>query len=512
MKPTIQTVILLIACVVTVAMLTIGLHWSIALLASVVLLGSVSYWALRVEHQRQVAEELAKLKRAYDQLDAQAKLIIRTDVELHNTQDELDRKLSSLVALQDLGRRLRISLHPQEIYAQLTAPLLEHCGFSKGLMGLCATPDDVAWQAVIGLSEQEAEQIRRHLIDGGGLRDCLAHPAPRKWSAHQRPEPAMAALLEHFKSQTIVVASLTPQAGPAGCLLLAREGMGMTERRGDEELVAILATQLTTAIENSALYEEAWNARQVLERKVLERTQELASANAQLLRVNKAKSDFVSAVSHELRTPLSAIKGYASLLRAGQFGSVASSQEERLAKIEKHADLLTHLINDLLDIARIESGRVTMEPRPLDAREFVATAVEAVKPQLDAKHITIATQLDGVQELVGDPTHLPRVLVNLLANAAKYTPERGTVTISLSQHGAQVQLEVRDTGCGIAPAEIPKLFQEFYRSASPVNEQVRGTGLGLALAKRIVEAHHGAIAVSSALGTGSTFTVLLPTR
>ena len=511
MKITPQTILLLVACVVTVALLTIGLHWSTTVLASMVLLGSVSYWALRVEHQRQVAEELAKVTRAYDQLDAQAKLIIRTDVELHHTQEELDRKLSSLVALQALGQRLRISLHPQEIYAQLTVPLLESFGFSKGLMGLCHTPEDIRWHAIIGLSEAEAEQVRRHLASSGWLRDCLVNPSPRKFSAHQRPEPAIATLLELFKSHTLVLAGMTPQVGPSGCLLLAREGMGMAEWRGDEELVAILVTQLTTAIENSSLYEEAWNARQALERKVQERTQELASANTQLMRLNKAKSDFVSAVSHELRTPLSAIKGYASLLRGGQFGALESAQVERLAKIEKHADLLTHLINDLLDIARIESGRVTMEQRPLDAGELVATALETVKPQLDAKHIKVATHLDGIKELLGDPTHLPRVLVNLLSNAAKYTPEHGAITVSLAQAGRQVKLEVRDTGCGIAPAELPKLFQEFYRSAGPVNDQVLGTGLGLALAKRIVDAHHGEIRVHSDAGKGSTFTVLLPT-
>lgn len=511
MKFTIQTILLLLACVVTVAMLTIGLHWSTTLLASVVLLGSVSYWALRVEHQRQVADELAKLKRAYDQLDEQAKLIIRTDGALQRAQEQLDRKLSSLVALQELGQRLRISLHPQEIFAQVTPTLLEALGFAKGLIGLCASPEEVAWQTVIGLSDVEAGQMRDHVVSSGWLRDCLSQSTPRKFSLHHHPEPVVVTLLELLGSQSVVVMGVSPHAGSAGCLLLARDSDAPSEERGDEELVAILATQLTTAMENSALYEEAWNARQALERKVQERTQELASANIQLVRLNKAKSEFVSAVSHELRTPLSAIKGYASLLRAGQFGALEAAHTERLAKIEKHADLLTHLINDLLDIARIESGRVTMEQRAIDANELVATALEAVKPQLDTKQITVTTQLDGVKELLGDPMHLPRVLVNLLSNAATYTPERGRVDVILAQEGAQVMVSVRDTGCGISSTDLPKLFQEFYRSDSSANEQVRGTGLGLALAKRIVEAHHGTLSVSSELGKGSTFTIHLPT-
>ena len=284
----------------------------------------------------------------------------------------------------------------------------------------------------------------------------------------------------------------------------------MANVKADEELVAILTNYLAIAVENSALYEKTWSAQRELELKVQQRTQELAEANTVLTRLNKAKSDFVSAVSHELRTPLAAIKGYASLLATGQFGPLVKAQSERIAKIEKHSDLLAQFINNLLDIARIESGRVTMERRPIPINDFLAAVQDVVTPQLEAKHIRFSVDRDGVKELVGDSSHLQRVFVNLLSNAVKYTPEGGSIRVGLVREGATVLATVTDTGCGIAAEDQSKLFQEFYRANDPVNQQVRGTGLGLALVKRIVEAHQGRIWVKSEKNKGSTFSVSLP--
>jgi signal transduction histidine kinase len=500
----------LAAGTLTSIVLTLQLDAVTAMLAMTALIGSLLFLTLKAMLQQRQAEELNRLRAAHEQLDQQTKLILRTDLELHRTQEELDRKLASLVALHELSQQLRVSLHPDEIYGKLNAQLITSFGFSKGLVGICESGEQLTWQALIGVSESVADQVRQQLMASGLLREILSNPSPRKLDPQSATVPSAGALLELLASRWVVVAGIQPHAGPVGCLLVAREGVGMSAWRGDEELVEILVTQLAIAIENSALYEEIGRARQDLERKVQERTQELASANAQLIRLNKAKSEFVSAVSHELRTPLAAIKGYASLLRSGQFGSVATAQAERLAKIEKHADLLSQLINNLLDIARIESGRVTMEPRPLQTDELITTVLEVLKPQLDAKHIRLATHMDGVKQLVGDPTHLPRVFVNLLSNAVKYTPQDGSITLTLKREGPQIIASVEDSGCGIAPEELPKLFQEFYRAPNAINEQVRGTGLGLVLVKRIIEAHHGKIWVDSEHGKGSTFTFTLP--
>lgn len=505
-----KTLAVLLAAAMGLVVLAFELPLGLKLLVIVLALGALVYIAWQMSLSTRETDELTRLRAGYEQLDQQAKLIIRTDLELHRTQEELDRKLTSLFALHELGQQLRVSLHPDEIYGQLNSQLLASFGFSKGLVGFCPAQEQLTWRARIGVEEAAAEEIRQHLVTSGQLKDLLAKPSPRVVKEAEERDPATTRLCLLLESSALVVAGIVPHAGPAGCLLLAREERSLSDWRGDEELVAILTTQLATAVENSMLYEEVWLSRQKLESKIQERTRELAQINTQLVRLNKAKSDFVSAVSHELRTPLAAIKGYAALLLGGQFGSFAAAQSERLAKIEKHADLLAKLIDNLLDIARIEAGRVTMETRAIPVEPLLETVSEMVKPQLDAKRIRLKTQLNGITELPGDPTHLPRVFMNLLSNAIKYTPEGGGITVTLERDGAQVLAKVRDTGCGIASQDLPKLFQEFYRTGNPINEQVRGTGLGLALVKRIVEAHRGRIWVESEVGKGSTFSFTLP--
>ena len=509
-KPSLRTVLLLSAGVIVVAILTAELDWTIQLPAILVLLGSMSYLTLALDARPRRASELEQLRKTCEQLDQQAKLIVRSDLELHRTQEALDRKVASLLALHELSQELRISLRPEEVYGKLTPSLVTSFGFSKGLAGICQSTGLVSWKALIGISDAQAQQIQNHLQTSGWLDQLLAHPSPVTVTVTQRHEASAARLLELLESQCLVVAGITPSAGPSGCLLLAREDLGPSAGQGDEDLVGILAAQLAIAIEGCALYEETWRARQGLERSIQERTQELEEANRQLTKLNKAKSDFVSAVSHELRTPLAAIKGYASLLRSGQFGPLQPAQTERLAKVEKHSDGLTDLINNLLDIARIESGRVTMELRPIATKELLASLADLFKPQADAKRLALSMDADGVDHLLGDPAHLPRVLINLLSNALKYTPEGGTVSVRLSRRDGHIVTCVTDTGAGIDAVELPKLFQEFYRAAHPINEQVRGTGLGLALVKRIVEAHQGKIWVESTVGKGTAFTFSLP--
>lgn len=477
--------------------------------AILVLLGSFVYLALKAEFSRKKLTELYRLRAAYDQLDQQTKLVIRTDLELHHTQEELDHRLASLMSLHQLGRQLQVSLHPEEVFSKLESTVVTNFGFSKGLLGMTASFETLEWRSLVGVSQPIAEDLSKHLLESGLLKQILTNPAPKTFHTSSVSDPAQRALLDLLGVPAVVIAGILPHAGPTGCLLFGRT-RGITNSKADEELVAILANQLATAVENSALYEKAWTAQQELEAKVQQRTRELAEANTALVRLNKAKSDFVSAVSHELRTPLAAIKGYASLLASGQFGALAKAQNERITKIEKHADLLAQFINNLLDIARIESGRVTMEQRGFGVEDFLSTVQDLVHPQLEAKQIHYAVNRDGIKELLGDAQHLQRVFINLLSNAIKYTPAGGSIRLALKKDGTSVLITVSDTGCGIGPADLPKLFQEFYRANDPINQEVRGTGLGLALVKRIIEAHQGRIWVQSEKGKGSTFFVSLP--
>ncbi len=506
---TLRIGVLFVIGALTAVLLMLATDWSTRLLGLLILLSSLAYLAAKMDQFYRQASDVERLRAAYDQLDQQAKLIIRTDFELHQTQEALDRRLASLMSLHQLGRQLQVSLRPDEVFGRLDSSVVANFGCSKGLLGMCTSFDAVEWRSLISVSEAVGSQVKEHLLQSGLLKQILTTPSPQTLE-HTSADAGSRQLLSLIGVSSAVVVSILPQAGPAGCLLLGRTAASAVDARGDEELVAILAKQLASAVENSALYEETWAAQQDLERKVRARTHELADANAQLQRLNKAKSDFVSAVSHELRTPMAAIKGYASLLLTGQFGALQKTQSERIAKIEKHTDALTQLINNLLDIARIESGRVTMEHRPIPVGDFFATIQDLVHPQIEQKHIHYVTELDAVKELAGDASHLQRVFINLLSNAIKYTPEKGEIRLGLRREHDTILASVKDTGCGIPAEDVPKLFQEFYRSADPINLDVKGTGLGLVLVKRIVEAHHGRIWVESEKNKGSTFYVSLP--
>jgi signal transduction histidine kinase len=503
-------ILVLVIGVMTATLVAVSTDATTTVFGLVGLFGCLAYLALQAKRAHRQLSELHRMRAAYEQLDQQAKLIIRTDLELHHAQEELDRRLASLMSLHRLGQQLQVSLRPDEVFTKLDVPTVTNFGFSKGLLGICPSLDALEWRALIGVSAPIAQDLQTHLVKSGLVKHILTAPAPQVVQATSATDPLFRRLLDVLAVQTAVVAGIMPHTGPAGCLILGRIGGSATNTTADQELAGVLANQLAAAVENSALFEETWASKVDLERKVRERTHELAAANTQLQHLNKAKSDFVSAVSHELRTPLAAVKGYASLLATGQFGKPSAAQAERLAKIEKHADALTQLINNLLDIARIESGRITMERRRIAAEELLTAAYDTVRPQLEAKHIRYVVDRDGVQQMTGDAQHLQRVFVNLLSNAVKYTPEGGEIRVGLRQEAGSVLATVSDTGCGIAPEELPKLFQEFYRASDPVNQQVRGTGLGLVLVKRIVEAHQGRIWVESAPGKGSTFSVSLP--
>ncbi|MCP4543472.1 MAG: response regulator [Chloroflexi bacterium] len=226
---------------------------------------------------------------------------------------------------------------------------------------------------------------------------------------------------------------------------------------------------------------------------------------------DRAKSEFVSNVSHELRTPMTAIKGYTDLLHAGAVGPVNDDQERFLSIIRNNADRLTALINDLLDISRVETGRVRFEPRPLQIGDVIADVVNALAVPADDKQQTLTYEVvGGLPDVIGDRDRLNQVITNLVGNAIFYTPDGGKIEVRAYPVEGAVRVDIRDTGIGIAPNDLGHIFERFYRADDPVVQEATGTGLGLSIAKMFVEMHGGRVWVESELGKGSTFTVLLP--
>jgi signal transduction histidine kinase len=226
---------------------------------------------------------------------------------------------------------------------------------------------------------------------------------------------------------------------------------------------------------------------------------------------NRHKSEFLANMSHELRTPLNAVIGFSEVLLERMFGELNEKQDEYLQDILTSGRHLLSLINDILDLSKIEAGRMELELTEFDLPQAVDNALTLVRERASDHGIDLQSRLaDDVGELVADERKVKQVLVNLLSNAVKFTPEGGRVEVRAARNNGALEIAVSDTGIGIAPEDRETIFEEFRRVGRDQAQQVEGTGLGLSLAKRLVELHGGRISVESEVGRGSTFTVSLP--
>jgi PAS domain S-box-containing protein len=223
---------------------------------------------------------------------------------------------------------------------------------------------------------------------------------------------------------------------------------------------------------------------------------------------DRMKDEFVALVSHELRTPLTSIRGYLELMQ--EDSNLTDEQKRHLKTVDRNADRLQRVVGDLLFVAQVEAGRLTLERRAVDLNEIVREAIDACSPTAAAKEVELATELGQLPELTGDRARLAQVLDNLISNAVKFTPGGGRVTVCTTHTEDTVELAVMDTGMGISEDELPKLFQRFFRTERATVTAIPGTGLGLAIARAIVEGHAGQIEVASVEGEGTTFRVSLP--
>jgi len=228
---------------------------------------------------------------------------------------------------------------------------------------------------------------------------------------------------------------------------------------------------------------------------------------------DRIKSEFVATVSHELRTPMTSIKGYADLLLLGAAGEITPEQRRFLEVVKSNADRLSLLVNDLLDISRIEQGRAELDIRPVDMGELISDVIASLegRRENEGRHIQIRAEVPpDLPSLEGDYDRITQILTNLVNNAYQYTPDDGTVTVRAMPDGQGIQVDVIDTGIGIPDEDKPRIFERFFRGEDPLVMKTAGTGLGLAIVQRLVAMHGGRIWFESQQGVGTTFRVWLP--
>ncbi|MDO8476040.1 MAG: GAF domain-containing protein [Candidatus Rokubacteria bacterium] len=260
------------------------------------------------------------------------------------------------------------------------------------------------------------------------------------------------------------------------------------------EVLKTFATQSALAIQNARLFRE------------------IADKSAQLEAASRHKSEFLANMSHELRTPLNAIIGFSEVLVDRMFGELNEKQDEYLKDIHASGAHLLSLINDILDLSKIEAGRMELEATDFDLPSTIDNALILVRERATRRGITLGRTIDEhLGMLRGDERKVKQVLLNLLSNALKFTPEGGRIDVSAAEHDGVAEIAVTDTGVGIAPGDQEAVFEEF-RQVGTADKKAEGTGLGLALSRKFIELHGGRIWVKSLPGQGSTFTFTLPVR
>ena len=326
-------------------------------------------------------------------------------------------------------------------------------------------------------------------------------------------------LLESLQVQANLVVPLLDGQHLWGLLCIHQCDAPRVWQDSEIEFMRLIADQLAIAIQQADLFAQAHQQlqeRQQVEAQLLESNQKLAISNQELVQVTKLKDQFLANISHELRTPLNAILGMAEALQDQVFGTTNPSQQKALKTIEQSGTHLLKLINDILDVAKIESGQVTLELTAVSIKDICKSSLSLVRQEARQKKVKLIEQIpDHLPHVMLDERRICQVLINLLSNAVKFTLEGGSVTINVSMtapsdRNCRLTIAVIDTGIGIAEEHIPRLFQSFIQIDSALNRQYVGTGLGLVLVKSIVELHGGAIALTSQVGVGSTFTIDLP--
>ena len=404
---------------------------------------------------------------------------------------------ADLTVVAEVARRLPRTADAASARTAICEAALEVC---DGAMAVLMEPDgsgNLVSTAVAGAHSEPLMVPMAHTSSATAQVFASREPFFADLSTHGGVSPQ---LVEASGLVTALWQPVLRDGDPVGVLLVAwdRHVTLISDRAA--AVVGLFAAEAAVAIERVD---------------ILARLDELNTALAQQVEAlrlsDQFKSDFVSSVSHELRTPLASILGYTDILVNGEVGEMTPDQAEFLDIIDQNARRLLTLINDLLTLSGLESGRMVIRPEPVDLRELVRANVHMHAPAVVAHRQQLDVRVpDEPVTAVVDADRISQVLSNLVSNAIKFTPDEGSLRIELAVDGRDAVLHVGDSGIGISEADRERLFERFFRAGNAVEQAIPGTGLGLAICKGIVDAHAGHLWLESALGEGTTVTVRLP--
>ncbi|MBI4000653.1 MAG: GAF domain-containing protein [Nitrospira defluvii] len=447
------------------------------------------------------------------------KSLLERNQAISTNLETIRKHVTQLTTLNQSSAAITSTLDLERLLSTVLQLLSQNLGFVRMILFLWDSERGIATVGqVFGMRPEDEVTVRQLVIpvrdDGGIAADLLIHGKPLVVSnldtVADRISPAVLPLLRHMGIFSFVGVPLrSSQQRILGYLGADRGTLPCTQE--DLDLLVTIASHVAVAVDNARAYTELATLTEHLERRVQDRTYELQTANERLQEHDRRRSKFVSVASHELRTPMTSIKGFVENMLDGLTGQLSDRQEHYLQRIKHNVDRLTRIINQLLDWSRLDVGRIDIKPEPLRIGEFVRDVVESFQTLAAEKSMVLeVTPCDQALTVHADRDKLEQILWNLVGNAIKFTPKSGRVSVTCdARDGGFVQIAVSDTGCGIAPHELPKVFNEFSKVESAVPTS-QGAQLGLFITKSLVSLHGGQMWVESRLGVGTQFFFTLP--
>jgi signal transduction histidine kinase/DNA-binding response OmpR family regulator len=479
-------------------------------------LGAVDYIIKPIDPEalRSKVAVFVELFKKAEQVKRQAELLRQKNIELENAN------IQRLLRLVDISQQLAAERDPEWVLATL-----------------CESARDILWSryATLGVLEEDGVTVRHFFTVGldreGAIKSGMPDVCRQLLTEHFLSKRSLRIsppdevrqfvrlLPDHPPVRSFLGASLLQHDRVCGWLFLADKLSGEEFSEADEHFAATLAQEIVF-YENARLYNELQHHADALELEIVERKQAEKERGELLVReqsarkeaesANRLKDEFLATVSHELRAPLNAILGWTTLIRNGKL--VEDKEEQALETIERSARAQKKLIDDLLDVSRIITGKLRLDIRVADLVTIIQSAVESARPAADAKGVHLQIEVDPTTcPFQGDPNRIQQVIWNLLSNAVKFTPMGGSVTVRLRRLNEHIEIVVSDTGMGIAREFLPYVFERFRQADGSSTRKHGGLGLGLAIVRHLVEMHGGAAKAESAgVGQGAAFTIILP--
>jgi len=419
---------------------------------------------------------------------AQAAIAIENAQTFTRVDRALAERVQELQALQMFDQQLQTSLQLKRVLDITLTHAMDSLGVSMGVIAIIREKGEPGLYMLA--QHGMPMEMSRYRIDpwplSKGIIGRVARSGELAWVNDITREPDY--VPKNHRTRSMLVVPILREDRVIGIIDLESTDPDYFTS-DDVSFVRSLLSHAAIAIENAYLFDQVREA-------------------------NEAKSEFMSTASHELKIPMTSIKGYAKLLQMGAGGSLTQQQTEFLGVITNNVDRMSQLVNDLLDVSRIEAGRIRLEIRDVQMKDVIHEVLESVHTQIEHKQLGLTTKLaDDLPELRADYNRMVQIVTNLVSNAYKYTPQGGEITVSAHPYNGDIQgiaVSVTDTGYGISEEDQAYLFTTFFRSGDENIRNEPGTGLGLAITKRMIESHGGELSVESQLGQGSTFTFTVP--